>query len=548
MTVHLLGGRYELTERISAGGMGVVWAARDRVLHRTVAVKVLSGAGVAPDAVARLEREARAAAGLAENPHVVTVHDFGRDGDAVFVVMERVAGETLDAVLRAGAPPRPDVAADWVRQVCTALEAAHAAGVIHRDIKPANAILTPDGTVKVLDFGIALFHPRHGLERLSRDLVVGSVPWMSPEQIRGGSLDHRSDLYSVGCLLYELLTGRPPFGDRDAYGQFVAHVTEQPTAPGLVRPGVPPALDALTMRLLAKSPDARPDSAAAVAAELAPLSRGPAAAAGPQAPSEAPAAPEPGGRGPGAPHPAGGGGRRRSLRRPALVAAACVAFAMLLIAGALWLDGPDGGRDSNAGTAGGPERSPSSPPASGAPGAPGAGEPGEPARLPRTPADTSPLPPGWHQARETRYRMVVPVPDDFTASDNEGEGMIYYGPGDQLVISVYHEFDVAKPIRQSLRDQLGWYLDGADGTMGAVRSTGVGGLTLLGLPGLGFEVTYHKDDSARGTRHRRIERGVQDDRGEEVYFRVEYPDTPEYDARAREVLGEMEDRILLHPR
>ncbi|MEV6161281.1 protein kinase [Streptomyces sp. NPDC052052] len=585
MAGHVLGGRYELTERIGAGGMGVVWSARDRLLHRTVAVKVLSGAGGTPDAAVRLEREARAAAGLSENRHVVTVHDFGRDGDTVYVVMERVSGRTLDAFLRAEGPPGPALAVEWVRQVCAALEAAHAAGVVHRDIKPANVILTPDGTVKVLDFGIAWFHPMHGLERISRDLVAGSAPWMSPEQIQGAQMDHRSDLYSTGCLLYELLTGRTPFGDRDTYSLFVAHVTEPVVAPGLLRPGIPAALDTLTLRLLAKSPNDRPGSASEVAARLGAVGRDLGAVAttpyNPSAPptgpgSAVPAALSPAPGPPPAVDPAalaspsatGGGRRWPASRRTARTAALGGALAVLATAGVLWLNHPDGSDDSGARAADRTDGSHTSAPASGAdpdttPGsatpAPAAPSPtpsttsgtGKAAdmRFPRTATGTSPLPSGWRLAHETRYRMDLPVPADFTGSDNDGKGMIYEGPGGQIVISVYHDFDVAKATRTSLQEQLAWYRKGADGTMSEARSDGIKDVILLGLPGAGFEVTYHKTDSSQtGSRHHRIERGVQDAEKEELYFRVEYPDTPEYDARARKVLATMQDRIVLHPR
>ncbi|MGW2107086.1 serine/threonine-protein kinase [Streptomyces sp. NPDC001948] len=197
----VLSGRYLLGDRLGAGGMGVVWRAQDLVLHREVAVKTVSGPDVTPEAAARLEREARAAAGLSTSPHVVTVHDFGRDGETLFIVMELAPGRTLDRVLAADGPPAPARAVDWVRQVCAALEAAHERGIVHRDIKPANVILTPDGTVKVLDFGIAWFHPALGLDQLSQaGGVLGSVPWMSPEQARGTQ---------VGARVRPLLLGLP---------------------------------------------------------------------------------------------------------------------------------------------------------------------------------------------------------------------------------------------------------------------------------------------------------------------------------------------------
>ncbi|MFJ4774256.1 protein kinase [Streptomyces uncialis] len=271
----VIAGRYELVERIGAGGMGVVWRARDRVLHRDVAVKVIGGLGPGASAVARLEREARAAAGLSRNPHVVTVHDYGRDGDRAYVVMELVEGRTLDKFLAESGLPGPAVAVDWVRQICLALDAAHSVGVVHRDIKPSNVVLGRDGVIQVLDFGLAWFHPDYGLDRLSKSAaVMGSTPWMSPEQAKGESVDHRSDLYSVGCLLYELLTLTSPFGGREPMAQLYAHVSETPPAPS-TRQGtettmavIPAVLDRLVLHLLAKDPENRPASAARVLMEI----------------------------------------------------------------------------------------------------------------------------------------------------------------------------------------------------------------------------------------------------------------------------------------
>lgn len=274
MAEAVLSGRYRLTERLGEGGMGVVWLAEDLVLHREVAVKTVAGPGVTEQAAARLEREARAAAGLSDSQHVVTVHDFGQDGDTLFIVMALAPGRALDRVLAAEGPPAIVHAVDWARQICVALEAAHGAGIVHRDIKPANAVLGPDGTVRVLDFGIAWFHRDLGLDRLSQaGGVLGSAPWMSPEQARGEEVGPASDLYSLGCLLHQLLAGKPPFGDRDALAQIVAHAQEVPDPPSAHRPGVPVDLDLLVAELLSKSPEHRPDSAAATVARLGAIAR-----------------------------------------------------------------------------------------------------------------------------------------------------------------------------------------------------------------------------------------------------------------------------------
>ncbi|MEU9316857.1 protein kinase [Streptomyces sp. NPDC048295] len=299
MSERVLSGRYRLVERLGAGGMGVVWRAEDLVLHREVAVKTVAGPGVTDEAAARLEREARAAAGLSDSPHVVTVHDFGRDGDTLFIVMALATGRPLDRVLAADGLPPLVRAVDWARQVSLALEAAHERGIVHRDIKPANVMVAPDGTVRVLDFGIAWFHPDLGLDRLSRaDGVLGSAPWMSPEQARGEEISPASDLYSLGCLLYQFLTGVTPFGDRDALAQVVAHATETPDRPSAHRSGLPAELDQLVVELLAKSPGNRPASATETVARLGSVAlllgieettgRPPAPPAGPPAPARRP--------------------------------------------------------------------------------------------------------------------------------------------------------------------------------------------------------------------------------------------------------------------
>lgn len=274
MSERVLSGRYRLVERLGAGGMGVVWRAEDLVLHREVAVKTVAGPGVTDEAAVRLEREARAAAGLSDSPHVVTVHDFGREGETLFIVMALVTGRPLDRVLAADGPPPLVRAVDWARQVCLALAAAHERGIVHRDIKPANVMVAPDGTVRVLDFGIAWFHPDLGLDRLSRaGGVLGSAPWMSPEQARGEEISPASDLYSLGCLLYQFLTGTTPFGDRDALAQVVAHATEAPDRPSAHRSELPGELDQLVVELLAKSPGDRPSSATGTAARLGSVAR-----------------------------------------------------------------------------------------------------------------------------------------------------------------------------------------------------------------------------------------------------------------------------------
>ena len=261
----VLGGRYVLGEVLGTGGMATVWRARDEVLGREVAVKVLSAQYAAdPGFLARFEREARHAAGLS-HPRLVTVFDSGVDGRTPFIVMELVAGRTLRQVLdQAGMLP----AAEAVRiaaAVCEALEVAHAAGLVHRDITPANIVLA-GGEVKVLDFGIARAEGGTGVTGTA--VVLGTAAYLSPEQASGRPAGPQADLYSLGCVLFEMLTGAPPFSADSAVGLAYRHVHDDPGPPSARRPGLPARLDQITARLLAKDPAGRPASAAAARAGL----------------------------------------------------------------------------------------------------------------------------------------------------------------------------------------------------------------------------------------------------------------------------------------
>jgi serine/threonine-protein kinase len=261
-------GRYELGEVIGRGGMGTVYRATDLVLRRTVAVKVLPGMLAEGDAthVARFEREARAAASLT-HPGVVAVYDSGADEATRFIVMELVAGRSLEAILRDEGPLDPDRAAGIAARVADALAAAHGAGIVHRDVKPANVMLAADGSVKILDFGIA--RALDGATLTHGASVLGSAAYMAPEQALGERADERSDIYSLGCLLYAMLIGRPPFTGEAAAAVLHQHVNAEPRPPSEINPSVSPALDALVTRMLAKSPDARPQSAALLRGRLA---------------------------------------------------------------------------------------------------------------------------------------------------------------------------------------------------------------------------------------------------------------------------------------
>jgi serine/threonine protein kinase len=266
LTARVLGGRYTLREVVGTGGMATVWRASDEVLGRDVAVKVLSPQFAAdPGFLARFEREARHAAQLS-HPRLVTVFDSGVDGEAPFIVMELVAGRTLRHVLdEAGMLPAGQAIA-IAAAVCEALEVAHAAGLVHRDIKPANILLTSGGEVKVLDFGIARAEdPGDGTRT---QVVLGTATYLSPEQASGHPARPQSDLYALGCVLFEMLTGEPPFAADTAVGLAYRQVHDDPGQPSARRPGLPWRLDQITARLLAKDPADRPPSAAAARSGL----------------------------------------------------------------------------------------------------------------------------------------------------------------------------------------------------------------------------------------------------------------------------------------
>ncbi len=263
--IRVLGGRYALGEVLGAGGMATVYRARDEVLGREVAVKVLSPQ-YAADAgfLARFEREARHVAALS-HPRIVTVFDCGVDGTTPFMVMELVAGRTVRQVLdEAGLLPSGEAAGIAVA-VCEALAAAHAAGLVHRDIKLANIVLS-GGQVKVLDFGIARAADPAAATRTQ--VVLGTATYLSPEQASGGPAGPQSDLYSLGCVLFEMLTGAPPFTGDSAVGVAYRQVHEDPGLPSARCPGLPARLDQVTARLLAKDPAARPPGAAVARADL----------------------------------------------------------------------------------------------------------------------------------------------------------------------------------------------------------------------------------------------------------------------------------------
>ncbi|MGH8998404.1 MAG: protein kinase domain-containing protein [Acidimicrobiia bacterium] len=251
----VLGGRYRLRRELARGGMATVWEADDRVLTRRVAIKVLHPHLAGDDGFRmRFRREAVAAAGLA-HPHIVTTYDTGRDSDLAYIVMELVQGITLGRLLRSGGPLPVAKAVDIAAQVADALACAHAHGIVHRDVKPANILLRPDGHVKVADFGIAKAGASDDLTRTG--VVMGTAKYLSPEQVSGRPAEARSDVYALGIVLYEMLIGQVPFVGDTELSTAVARLTASPEGLRERRPDVPPGLEAVVLRSLARHPEER---------------------------------------------------------------------------------------------------------------------------------------------------------------------------------------------------------------------------------------------------------------------------------------------------
>ncbi|MGX4690685.1 serine/threonine-protein kinase [Streptomyces sp. JNUCC 63] len=239
--------------------MGEVWRARDEVLGRPVAVKLLLAGGIDPSAAARFRQEAQTTARLS-HPNIVAIYDFGRADDRLYLVMEMVQGRSLaDRLASAGALAPHEVAAIG-GQTASGLAAAHRQNVIHRDIKPANLLLAPDGTVKVVDFGIARLADDTAAGLTSAGMIVGTVSYLAPERALGKDAGPASDMYALGCVLYELLVGHPPFRADTPTALLYQHVQELPAPPRSMGAELPPELEQLVLALLAKEPEARPDA------------------------------------------------------------------------------------------------------------------------------------------------------------------------------------------------------------------------------------------------------------------------------------------------
>ena len=266
MEQQTIGERYTVEARIGQGGMAEVFRGFDPSLDRTVAIKIL-GHPFDRDAgfVTRFRREAQAAARL-NHPNIVGVYDAGADGDTQYIVMEYIEGRTLASFLAGGGQPTPTQAVELTEKVASALQAAHEHGIIHRDIKPANVMVTRSGAVKVMDFGIARLQTDATAPQTSS--VIGTPAYFSPEQAQGQPVDARSDIYSLGCVLYEMLAHHQPFSGDTPVAIAYKQVNETPPPPSASNPDVPPRLDAVVMKCLAKNPANRYQTAGELIADL----------------------------------------------------------------------------------------------------------------------------------------------------------------------------------------------------------------------------------------------------------------------------------------
>lgn len=266
--LRVLGDRYEIHQRLARGGMAQVYLARDRSLDRPVAIKELVPEfATDPSFVERFRREAQAAANLA-HPNIVGVYDWGTQDGTYFIVMEYIDGPSLSQVIRRDGPIHPRRAIELTSEVAGALGFAHSRGVVHRDVKPGNVLLTGSGQSKVTDFGIAraLSSPDEDLTQAGS--VMGTATYFSPEQAQGQPVDPRSDLYSLGVVLYEMVTGRPPFTGDTPLAIAYKHVQDQPERPSSIVPDLSPGIDAIVLKLLSKRPDDRYASAEDLRADL----------------------------------------------------------------------------------------------------------------------------------------------------------------------------------------------------------------------------------------------------------------------------------------
>jgi eukaryotic-like serine/threonine-protein kinase len=264
-------GRYRIIRKLGAGGMANVYLAEDQELGRRVAIKILDDRHAADDSfIERFRREAKNAAGLS-HPNIVSIYDRGEAEGTYYIAMEYLSGRSLKELIVSRGPTPIRIAIDYTRQMLAALGFAHRHGIVHRDIKPHNVVVDSDGRLKVTDFGIA----RSGASQMTEvGSIIGTAQYLSPEQARGSPVDQRSDVYSVGIVLYEMLTGKVPFTGDTPLEIAMKHLSEVPVPPSELRDDVPEDLDAVVLRALAKDPEDRYQTAEEMNADLARIQRG----------------------------------------------------------------------------------------------------------------------------------------------------------------------------------------------------------------------------------------------------------------------------------
>ena len=254
---NVLAGRYELIEKIGDGGMAIVYKAKDRLLKRFIAVKILKPEFVQDiKFVENFRKESHAAASLS-HPNIVSIYDVGQEGNINYIVMELVSGKTLNELIQAEAPMDYRKAADITKQVASGLSAAHKKGIVHRDVKPHNILMTEDGIAKITDFGIAKAVTNTTIVDSGKDNVMGSVHYFSPEQAKGANVDEKSDIYSLGIVLYEMLTGKVPFDGDNPVTIALMQINEPVTPPSVFNHNVPPGLERIVMKAVEKQPKDR---------------------------------------------------------------------------------------------------------------------------------------------------------------------------------------------------------------------------------------------------------------------------------------------------
>src|SRR5918999_5104214 len=267
----LFDGRYRIVSKLGAGGMANVYLAEDQELGRRVAIKILDDRHANDDQfVERFRREAKSAASLS-HPNIVSIYDRGEAEGTYYIAMEHLDGRNLKELLQARGPAPVKIAIEYVRQILAALRFAHRNGIVHRDIKPHNVLVDSEGRVKVTDFGIAR---AGGAQMTEVGSIVGTAQYLSPEQARGAPVDQRSDVYSLGVVLYELLTGTVPFSGDAPVEIAMKHLSEVPAPPSERREGIPRELDLVVMRAIAKDPEERYQDADEMDRDLARVASG----------------------------------------------------------------------------------------------------------------------------------------------------------------------------------------------------------------------------------------------------------------------------------